>query len=168
MRWQPSVDRCPECNFDWLCDQAEAVRIVARGAPDVEQALAGLPEPSSWDGGTWSPTMYVWHLVDVLRIGTERLLTLSLDPQAGIPCWDENALAAVRKYELLPRVVGLRVLKGAAQDWMDAVDTVPDGAQVDHAVFGRMSVRDIARRDAHEVHHHVGDIIRGRAQLSAE
>lgn len=135
MRWQPALDRCPECDFDWLCDLAEAVRIVARGASDVEEALASLPEPPSWEGGTWTPSMYVWHLVDVLRIGTERLLTLSLDPQVGIPCWDENALAAVRKYERLSLVVGRRLFIRAARDWMEAVDSVSEGAAMDHAVF---------------------------------
>jgi hypothetical protein len=32
--------------------------------------------------------MYLWHLVDVLRIGNERLLTLTRDPRRGITCWD--------------------------------------------------------------------------------
>jgi hypothetical protein len=35
----------------------------------------------------------VWHLVDVLRIGTEPLFALTYDPGRGITCWDENALA---------------------------------------------------------------------------
>ena len=50
--------------------------------------------------------MYVWHLVDVLRIGTERLLTLTYDPGRGIACWDENALAEARRYHLCPRPSG--------------------------------------------------------------
>ncbi len=64
--------------------------------------------------------MYVWHLVDVMRIGTERLLTLTYDPGRGITCWDENALAEVRRYQQLSPVVGLIVLRSAAQAWSTA------------------------------------------------
>ncbi len=45
----------------------------------------------------WSQSAYVWHLVDVMSIGTERLWTLVHDPDAGLRCWDEKALAEVRQ-----------------------------------------------------------------------
>lgn len=162
MRWQPDVGRCPECSFDWTCDIGEGIRIVARAPSDVEEALAGVPAPTTRDGAIWSASMYVWHLVDVLRIGAERLLTLSLDPGAGIPCWDENALASVRKYELLSPVVGIRMLEAAARDWSDAAEVADDRAVVEHAEFGSLGALDLIRRNAHEVVHHTGDIRRRR------
>jgi hypothetical protein len=106
--------------------------------------------------------MYVWHLVDVLRIGVERLLTLSHDPERGITCWDENALAEARRYEQLSPAVGLIVLRSAAREWSGAAQAAPAEAQVRHPRFGALGALEIIRRDAHEVHHHLMDIRRGR------
>ena len=105
--------------------------------------------------------MYVWHLVDVLRIGSERLLTLTLDPERGIPCWDENALARERRYEQLSPAVALKVLRTAAREWVEVAVLVPDAAEVRHAEFGSLGALEIIRRDAHEVHHHVLDLTGG-------
>ncbi len=104
--------------------------------------------------------MYPWHLVDVLRIGTERLLTLTHDPDRGITCWDENALADVRRYERLSPVVGLIVLRSAARDWDHAARAAPAGAEVRHPEFGALGAVEIIRRNAHEMHDHLMDINR--------
>ena len=50
------------------------------------------PRPATEDG-QWSEGMYLWHVVDVLRIAPERLWSIALDPDTGIPCWDEDGLA---------------------------------------------------------------------------
>lgn len=105
--------------------------------------------------------MYLWHLVDVLRIGNERLVTLSLDPEAGIVCWDENELAACRKYDALSPVVRLEILGGAVRDWSEAAAKVREHAVVVHPEFGNLGALEIIRRNAHEVHHHTRDIRRG-------
>lgn len=102
--------------------------------------------------------MYVWHLVDILRIGAERLLTVRLDPAGGIPCWDENELAEVRKYEFLPVTVGLEMLRFATRDWLAVASTVADTEEVLHPEFGSLDALDIVRRNAHEVLHHTGDV----------
>lgn len=104
--------------------------------------------------------MYVWHLVDVLRIGTERLLTLLLDSASGIPCWDENALAAARRYAELSPMVGLAVLERAASEWAEVALRVPDEAETEHPQFGGIGVAEVMRRNAHEVQHHILDIQR--------
>ena len=102
--------------------------------------------------------MYVWHLVDVLRIGTERLLTLRHDPDRGIVCWEENALAEARRYQRLSPAVGLIVLRSAAREWTTAAQAAPAGVQVRHPQFGILGAVEIIRRSAHEVHHHLADI----------
>jgi hypothetical protein len=104
--------------------------------------------------------MYTWHLVDVLRIGVERLLTLRIEPAAGLPCWDEEALADARRYDRLPAAVGLEVLRLAAREWAEVVATVKPEAEAAHAEFGRLGALEIARRNAHEVRHHALDIER--------
>jgi hypothetical protein len=111
-------------------------------------------------GARWSASMYVWHLVDVLRIGAERLLTLKHDPDRGIVCWDENALAHDRRYQQLSPVVGLIVVRAAAREWAQAALAAPATAEVSHPGFGTLGAGEIIRRNAHEVRHHLMDINR--------
>lgn len=101
--------------------------------------------------------MYAWHVVDVLRIGSERLLALQLDSLHGIPCWDENLLAEARRYEQLSPIVALAALEVAATQWLATVSETPD-AEVEHPVFGVLRTIDVVRRNAHEVRHHLWDI----------
>ena len=109
----------------------------------------------------WSPSEYVWHLVDVLRIGSERLLTASIDPAAGIPCWDENDLAEVRQYDKLSPRVAVVAYRDAVSAWVAVADGVSMNASVEHPEFGELTPEDIIRRIAHEVQHHELDIRRG-------
>lgn len=101
--------------------------------------------------------MYVWHLVDVLRIGAERLLTIQLDPARGVPCWDENLLAQARRYRQLSPVVGLSSLNTAAQGWLRVAAQTPQ-ATVEHPQLGTLTTLDVIRRNAHEICHHLWDI----------
>jgi hypothetical protein len=164
MRWQPESPVCAECGFDWEAARQEAVALVAAGPGRAAAALAGVPDPLRRDGERWSASMYVWHLVDVLRIGTERLLTLAIDPARGIPCWDENALAEVRRYQQLSPGVGLVVLRSAAREWAQAAEAGPVTAEVSHPQFGTLTAVDVIRRNAHEVRHHLMDITREHQQ----
>ncbi len=160
MRWQPDSPVCAECGFDWTMARQAAIDLVAQAPDAVSAALARNPDPSQRTGTPWSAAMYLWHLVDVLRIGTERLLTLTHDPDRGITCWDENALADVRRYERLSPVVGLIVLRSAARDWDDAAQAAPADTEVRHPEFGALAAVEIIRRNAHEMHHHLMDINR--------
>ncbi len=160
MRWQPDAPRCAECGFDWECSRAQAAALVTAGPDEAARILAALPDPARRDGETWSASMYAWHLADVLRIGAERLLTLACDPGRGITCWDENALAQVRRYQWLSPDVGLIVLRSAAREWADAAAAAPDRASVRHPGFGDLGAADLIRRNAHEMHHHLMDLRR--------
>jgi hypothetical protein len=113
-------------------------------------------------GERWSACMYVWHLVDLLRISSERLLTLIHDPASGITGFDENMLAEARRYQQLSPAVGLIGLRMAAREWAEVVINAPTDASVTHAELGEMGALEIIRRTAHEVHHHVMDIDRYR------
>jgi hypothetical protein len=160
VRWQPESRECAECGFDWMCARQDAVGLVTRGPDAATAALAGVPDPMRRTGARWSASMYVWHLVDVLRIGAERLLTLAHDPGRGVTCWDENALAQVRRYQQLSPGVGLIALRSAAREWAQAARAAPSDAEVSHPEFGPLGAVDIIRRNAHEVRHHVLDISR--------
>src|SRR5215468_6274251 len=106
MRWQPDSPICAECGFDWQMTRQNAMELVAQAPDGVAGAITSIKDPARRTGERWSASMYVWHLVDVLRIGTERLLTLAHDPDRGITCWDENALAEVRRYRQPSLIVG--------------------------------------------------------------
>lgn len=140
--------------------------IIASGAERAGSALTVVADPMRETGGRWSASMYVWHLVDVLRIGAERLTTLRLDPTRGIPCWDENLLAEARRYRQLSPVVAPIVLDIAAREWLEAAAQAPD-TTVEHPQFGTLRTIDVIRRNAHEVVHHVGDVSMGPATANA-
>ena len=162
VRWQPDSPACAECGFDWAISRDDAAGLIAQITDAATAALARIQEPMQRTGERWSASMYVWHLVDVLRIGAERLLTLAHEPGRGITCWDENALAEVRRYAQLSPSVGLIVLRPAARDWAEAASKAPAGDIVRHPQFGDLGALEIIRRNAHEVHHHLMDINRYR------
>ncbi len=81
------------------------------------QALGSVDPADPPPDGVWSPTEYLWHMVDVLRIGAERLWTLEVDPDTGLPGWDENDLARVRRYADLSASVGMIAYERAVETW---------------------------------------------------
>src|SRR5262249_56266332 len=135
MRWQPDSPVCAECGFDWQMTRQDAIEVVAQAPDGAAGAITGIEDPARRTGERWSASMYVWHLVDVLRIGTERLLTLTHDPDRGITCWDENALAEVRRYQQLSTTVGLLVLRSVAQEWTTTAALPPPNLPLRHPRF---------------------------------
>jgi hypothetical protein len=162
MRWKPETERCPECEFNWNVASGDVVSLVATSPTRIAMLFKGSEETTRRPSQeVWSPSEYLWHLVDVLRIGSDRLLTASIDPAAGIPCWDENALAEVRQYDRLSPRVAVVAYEAAASAWVAVANLVPVDASVEHPEFGTLTAEDIIRRNAHEVQHHELDIRRG-------
>lgn len=160
MPWQPDEDTCSDCGFTWSIEIRDAIRLV-QSAPDRFSDLFAKgsgAEPDRPDA--WTSTSYLWHVVDVLRLGTERLWTLSLDSGSGVPGWDQEALAEVRNYDKLSPKVGLRALEAATRDWTQAAWEAPPNAAVKHPAFGALTTADSIRRNAHEVSHHARDVQR--------
>jgi len=158
VRWQPDSPVCEECGFAWTISRDDAADLVTQLPEAATAAVARIRQPMQQIGTRWSASMYVWHLVDVLRIGTERLLTVTHDPGRGITCWDENALAETRRYAQLSPAVGLIVLRAAAREWSGPASEAPAAAVVRHPQFGNLGALEIIRRNAHEAHHHLMDI----------
>jgi hypothetical protein len=152
------AERCPECDYSWSIASADAVGIVTAATERYELLLAGTARAPSVNEGGWSADEYLWHVVDVLRFGTDRLWTLSVDPTSGIPGWDQDAMARVRNYAKLSITVGLKALDRAAKGWVEAAEDAPSDAHVEHPVLGRLTALDSIRRNAHEVVHHAWDI----------
>lgn len=156
----PGNEDCSECGFRWSVSVDDAIEVV-QGAPDRYSALLiGASDPVPHPG-RWSPREYLWHTVDVLRLGTERLWTIALQPGSRVPGWDQDALAEARRYKDLSIPVGLHTLSKTVTDWVDAARDTPSSGWVEHPSLGALSTGDSIRRNAHEVHHHERDIRRG-------
>ncbi|MGD0321050.1 MAG: DinB family protein [Acidimicrobiales bacterium] len=161
MRYTTELDPCPACLFSWTMDREEALGLVRQSPPRYVRALMVRNPRLSTRPGVWSPCEYLWHMVDVLRIGTERLWTLTLEPTIGVPCWDENELARVRSYANLSVPVGLRAHARAVEEWVTAAEEAPAGVETAHPELGTITALDVIRRIAHETKHHLVDIERG-------
>jgi hypothetical protein len=160
--WETHRGRCAECDFDWDRDDFED--LVGQCVRDVAvfgNYLSALDPSVAVEPGLWSASRYVWHTVDVLRFGTERLWTLSVDPSFGVPTWDENAMAAHRSYDQLSPFVGLLALISAVQTWSTAALEAPRDVVTPHPEAGTIDAFDLVQRNAHEVCHHLWDIRRG-------
>ena len=101
--WDPQQGLCPECGFDWdETDYEDLVGQCVHGVAVFGEVLSRIDPAAEVQPGLWSASRYVWHTVDVLRMGTERLWTISADPAFGVPAFDENVMADTRSYDSSP------------------------------------------------------------------
>jgi hypothetical protein len=160
--WDAHKGHCEECLFDWEeLDFEDLVGQCVRGVAVFGGVLSQVDPAAAVEPGLWSASRYVWHTVDVLRFGTERLWTLSADPSFGVPSWDENVVAETRCYDELSPVVGLIALISAVRTWRTAALEAPHNVSTRHPEAGAICAFDIVQRNAHEVVHHLWDVQRG-------
>ena len=162
--WGSRHGQCDECRFDW--DETDYDVLIGRCVHAVGvfgEVIVRIDPSAAVEPGLWSASRYVWHTVDVLRFGTERLWTISADPSFGVPRWDENVMADVRAYDELSPAVGVIALISAARAWREAALEAPEAVTTPHPEAGEISAFDIVRRNAHEVSHHLWDVRRGEA-----
>ncbi len=118
--WERPAGSCPECGFDWEESTYEIlVGQCVRNVAVFGGVLSRIDPSEAVEPGLWSASRYVWHTVDVLRFGTERLWTIAADPSFGVPTWDENVVAEVRSYDQLSPIVGLIALIAARRGLAD-------------------------------------------------
>ena len=159
--WVRPVALCPECGFDW--DQFGYEVLVGQCVSNIAvfgAVLSQIAPAQAVEPGLWSASRYVWHTVDVLRFGTERLWTISADPTFGVPAWDENVVAEVRSYDALSPMVGLIALISTADAWRTASLEAPRDVTTPHPEAGAIDAFDVVQRNAHEVCHHLWDVRR--------
>jgi hypothetical protein len=159
--WVRPEAQCPECGFDW--DEARYEVLIGQCVSNIAVfggVLSRIDPTKEVEPGLWSASRYVWHTVDVLRFGTERLWTISADPGFGVPVWDENVVADVRSYDQLSPMVGLIALISAADAWRTASLEAPHDVSTPHPDDGSIRAFDVVQRNAHEVRHHLWDVQR--------
>jgi len=142
------------------------------GQDDAILLVAGLPAElqslvSSADAGArhpeleWSVTGYICHVADNLRVWAERLAGIALGGNPAVSPYDENLLAAARRYNEVALVGALWSLGRAVGDWVDAVELANEtGIAMLHPQRGELSLVDVVLSTTHDALHHRWDIER--------
>jgi hypothetical protein len=154
-------DPCRECGYDWSLSTAAALDLVA-AVPARYAALLGDADGSARHPELeWTAGGYVAHVVDNLRIWAERLAGASLGGSPDVPGYDEQLLAAARRYDALPVAGSLWSLQRAVDAWLAAVErAVAEDVELRHEARGVQRVSDVVRNNAHDAFHHEWDIRR--------
>ena len=161
-------DPCRECSFSWSMSQAEAESLVANIPERFRELLEGQDASLRHPDLSWSVGAYVCHVADFLWIWSERLAGIALGATGAVGAYDQDDLAQVRNYSLIPLEAGLWSLARAAAHWHDAVELATDRQVVmEHPERRTLSVLEVVRAIAHDAHHHAWDIQRSVDQSRA-
>ena len=161
--WSESVygDPCRGCGYGWGASFEDARTSVVSAPDGYRRLLAGATGTERHPDLAWSVTAYVCHVGDNLRIWAERLAGVAGGGPGVVAAYDENALAAARRYGSAALAGALWSLGRAAADWVAAVDLVPaTGTVLVHPERGELGRLDVARANAHDVAHHRWDVAR--------
>ena len=159
-----STDRCADCGFAWTCDGDEALTHILDAAHRYAELLEGRDATRKPAPEVWSPSAYVWHLGDVTRAWSERLHSLSADPEARWAGFDPDELARARSYDALPQVTGPWALARATEAFALALEPLDLDTGFVHPEWGDGTVADAVRWIGHEVVHHGFDVRGGLGQ----
>jgi hypothetical protein len=138
----------------------ESLSYLADVPEEYSTLLAGAEGTERHPDLPWTVGSYVCHVADNLRIWAERLADSAAGGK-GVAPYDENLLAAARRYPHIPLAAAFWSLDRARGDWHAAVAGVPhEGIVVVHSERGEMHLVDVARGIAHDAFHHAWDIRR--------
>ncbi|MCU1491729.1 MAG: hypothetical protein JWM85_3134 [Acidimicrobiaceae bacterium] len=152
---------CHGCGFSWGLDPCDAISVVKAAPDDFAVVLAGASGAERHPDLMWSVGAYVCHVVDNLRIWAERLAGAPIGADATVTSYDNELLAKARRYDGVALNGALWSLRRAADDWVVAVREAGYREVVlEHPDRGTLSVLDVARTNAHDVHHHLWDVVR--------
>ena len=154
-------DPCRECGFEWSTPIDDLVAVVETFPQSFTDALAGTDGTSRHPDLTWSAKAYVLHVADNLRIFAERLSGVLNGAASQVVAYDENDLAAARRYESLPVEAALWSIGTSMRDWTDAVRRAQAaGIVLHHPERGTLRIDAIIRANAHDGLHHLWDVQR--------
>jgi hypothetical protein len=153
-------DPCRECGFEWAVERATCVAIVGDAPARFKSILAGQDGRRTHPNLQWNATAYVVHVADVLRIWSDRIAAVALGAADPVVPYDEDRLGDARGYGSLPLPGALWSLGRAVGDWL-AAERLAESATVTltHPEQGPLPLDDVRRIMAHEIEHHVADLI---------
>jgi hypothetical protein len=158
---------CRECGHDFELTLEECRSLVA-SAPDLFAGLIeGRPVPKKKPApATWSPSGYVWHTSDWLRIQALRMYAVQHDPawtpDSFVPL-DPDELDGMFHYDRLPTAAGMFALRQSVALFLAATEALDPEREFEHPSGATFRILDMLRMVSHEVPHHALDIRRGLA-----
>lgn len=165
--------RCPECGFDaGRFDPAEVAAVIRANAADWRRVLARpVAEVTTRpDDTTWSALEYACHVRDVFRIYDRRLERMLTEDGPTFANWDQDETAVADRYADQDPATVAGELSEAATVLADRFATV-DGDQWhrtgDRSDGASFTVASFARYLIHDPVHHIDDVHKGIARLTA-
>ncbi len=162
-QWGSSLygDPCRDCGYDWSLSPGAAISLVETLPEQFAALLVDRRGDERHPELDWTPTGYVSHVTDNLRIWAERLAGARLAGAVQVPGYDQDLLARARNYERIAPSAALWSLRDAVAAWLESVSGAIDGGVVlQHATRGPQTAEDVARNNAHDGAHHVWDVRR--------
>jgi hypothetical protein len=152
---------CRDCGFGWDLSPLAAVASVQAMPDAYAERLAGSTGRERHPSLTWTTSAYVSHVTDNLRVWSERLAGGYLAGALKVPGYDPDLLARARRYDEVSLAGALWSMRWAVDAWADCVQTALAAEVVlQHATRGPQRAADVARNNAHDVHHHFWDVER--------
>jgi hypothetical protein len=154
-------DPCRECGFDWAQSPESAIAL-AEGVPGRFAALLdGRAGDEVFPGATWSAKAYVFHVADNFRIFAERLEGVAAGGSTALASYDQDELAAARRYEQMSVESALWSVRNAATVWASAARyALSQDTAFLHEERGRLTAAEATRGPAHDALHHCLDVAR--------
>jgi hypothetical protein len=156
---------CRECGHGFELPLEECRTVVASAADLFAGLLEGRSEPKRKPAPkTWSPSGYVWHTSDWLRIQALRVYAVEHDPAWAPECWvllDPDEIDGMFHYDLLPTASGVLALRKSVELFLAATESLDPERRFEHPSGEKFRILDIVRMVTHEIPHHGLDIRRG-------
>jgi hypothetical protein len=154
-------DPCRECGFDWSQNPESAIALVEAVPGRLAALLDGRAGDEVFPGATWSAKAYVFHVADNLRIFAERLEGVVAGGPTALASYDQDELAAARRYEQMSVESALWSVRDAAVAWASATRRALacDTAFL-HEERGPLTAAEVTRGPAHDAFHHCLDVAR--------
>ncbi len=165
--------RCPECGFDAGAVVLDQVGQMVRDNAAEWQPVLGrgrdelTTRPSD---DRWSALEYACHVRDVLRLYDQRLALMLTEDDPDFANWDQDDAATADRYNDQDPAAVAEAIAEAAGPLADRFDSVAGdawqrtGNRSDGASF---TVASFARYFIHDPVHHIDDVAKGFALLSA-
>jgi hypothetical protein len=151
---------CRGCGYSWKLPSSDARDLIAALPTTLSHDLARASGQERLPNLAWSITAYVAHVGDNLRIWAERVAGVTLGGSPAITSYDENQLAAARRYHELSLGGALWGLERAVDEWLDAIAMAPEGLTMSHPERGVIDLVEVVCSNAHDAAHHLSDIRR--------
>lgn len=164
------MSRCTDCGFDWQMKHEEVVPYTLVPVPRFRALVEPVLVTESGSASlrirpaenVWSPLEYLAHLRDVAEFFAERIQRVLIEDRPVLHVRFRFAeLAELRSYQSEDAATVLGQFERRATDLQELLDGL-DESQWDRAGIGsggdQRTVLMLARRFAHEAHHHLLDV----------